>query len=88
MYVIRKLRLNRFRAVPIQSARRLFELFGLSAPKVESQQTAEDLTTVVPYGAKKTQVLDLGVQMAEKAKDFAENPESTKPLPQLKPREK
>lgn len=87
MYVIPKLRLNRFKSVPCPSSRRLFELFGLSPAKIESAQTAENIENVIPTGARKTQLLELGSKMAEKAADFVENPKSTKPLDQIKPRD-
>lgn len=86
MFVIKKLRLNRFKSVPIVSSRRLFELFGLSAPKVESQQTAADPSDVIPAGARKTQLLELGCRMASKATEFLENP-NAEPLPDTKPKE-
>ena len=87
MFVIRALRLNKFKPSPIVTPRRLFQLFGLSAPKVNSQQTAEAIDQTIPYGAKPTQLLQLGVQMAENASDFAEHPETAKPLDPVKPRE-
>lgn len=87
MFVIPKLRLNRFKPVPCPSSRRLFELFGLTPAKVESAQTAEAIDQVIPTGARKTQLLELGSKMAEKAADFVENPQHTKPLADLKPRD-
>lgn len=88
MFVIPKLRLNRFKSVPVPSSRRLFELFGLSDPLYESQSTAQDVQDVIPVGAKKTQLLGLGAEMADKAREFAENPSATDPLTRTKPRDK
>lgn len=90
MYVIKKLRLNKFKAMPVQTARRLYELKGFSKPEAESQMTASDenMQQPLPYGGKKTQLLGLGVEMAEKAAEFAENPSATNPLPNITPREK
>lgn len=86
MYVIPKLRLNRFKACAVPSARRLFSIFGFSAPKVESQQTAADLDQVIPSGARKTQLLGLGAAMAEKAVEFQNDPKGTKPLQNKDPK--
>ena len=86
MFVIEELCLNKFKPVPVPSPRRLKQLFGLSDPLYTSKQTAENLEVVIPYGAKKTQVLALGQKMAEKAAEFVENP-NAEPLERINPRE-
>lgn len=88
MYVIKKLRLNHFKSSPIVSSRRLFEMFGLSEPKIQSSQTAEDPTQVIPFGARKVQQLELATEMAQKAAEFAVSPSNTEPMKEVKPREK
>lgn len=84
MFVIKKLRLNRFKPQPVLTPRQLFEKFGQSEPVVKSNQTAEDITSVVPFGARKTQVLQLANDMAVKAQEFIDDPRNTNPLPQRK----
>lgn len=62
-------------------------MFGFSPAKVQSSQTAENVTEVIPVGAKKTQLLELGSRMAAKAAEFVESPDSTKPLEHVNPRD-
>lgn len=86
MYVIEKLRLNKFSAQPVLSARELARTVGLSDPKFQSQQTAKDMEVVIPFGAKKTQTMALGQEMASKAAEFIDNP-NAKPLDFKQPKD-
>lgn len=86
MYVIEKLRLNKFQPSPVLTGRQLYAKFGYSDPRIQSKQTAEEIECVVPNGARKTQVLALANDMANKAAEFAENPNAD-PLPYRNPNE-
>ena len=88
MFVTKKLRLNRFRAVPIPTPRRMFQLYGLKAPAVVSKQTAEVIDETIPFGVHKTQALSLANDMAAKAVEFIEDPKNTDPLPFVDPKKK
>lgn len=89
MYVIPKMRLNRFVSSPCPSPRRLFQMFGFSKPAFESQTTSDQvIDEVIPIGARKTQVMQLGAEMALKAAEFASNPNSTEPLQRELPKDK
>lgn len=87
MYVIQKLRLNKFQPSPVMTPRQLFEKFGQSDPLIKSQQTAEEIECVIPTSARKMQVLALANDMAEKAVEYAENPNAD-PLPYIKPKDR
>lgn len=84
MFCIKKLRLNRFVSTIVPTARRLFDMFGYK-PAVESHQTAENPHEVIPFGAKKTQLCQLGVTIAEKASEMVDNP-NAKPLQRVEPK--
>lgn len=89
MYVIKKLRLNRFRAVPVPRSRVLYRSMGYSDPKYPSQQTAENIDVVLPMeSVAKTKTLALAHDIAEKAVEFAENPQATSPLQPVQPKHK
>lgn len=89
MYVIPKMRLNRFVSSPCPSPRRLFQMLGFSKPAFESQTTPEQcINEAIPIGARKTQVMQLGAEMALKAAEFAQNPNATQPLQREQPKEK
>lgn len=87
MYVLKPLRLNKFQPRPNVSSRRLFDLFGYSKPAVNSKQTSENVDAVIPAAASKLQALALGQEIAEKRKEFEQNPEQTAPLGRIKPSE-
>lgn len=88
MYVIEKMRLNRFVSSPCPSPRRLFQMLGFSKPAFESGSTPECIDETIPMGARKTQVMQLGAEMAQKAAEFASNPENTSPLQREQPKNK
>lgn len=87
MKVIKKLKLNRFKSMPVVSSRKLYEMYGESEPKAPSKLTAENPDDVIPYGAKKTQALGLAEEMIQKALEFKKDPKGTESLPDRKPRE-
>lgn len=85
MYVIRKLRLNRFKARPCLTPRELYLKHGLSEPKIQSQLTAQVEEVTGPVSAHKTQQLALAQEIEKKAAQFAADPDNTKPLERLDP---
>lgn len=84
MYVIKKLKLNKFKASPVLTGKQLKAKYGYSEPAVDSNETAENIEVTVPFGARKLQVLSLANDMADKAAEFMNNPDA-EPLPFIKP---
>ncbi len=85
MYVIRKLRLNRFKARPCLTPRELYLKHGFSEPQYKSQLTAQVEEITGPVSARKTQQLALAQEIEKKAAQYAADPENTKPLERLDP---
>lgn len=85
MYVIKKLKLNKFVERPVASPSALFKQYGYSDPQFVSRETVENMEVSVPRIARKTQLQELAARMARKAEEFAENPANTKPLPDVPP---
>lgn len=67
MFVIKKLRLNKFVARPIVSNRSLFVAMGQKPATIESKDTADCYDSPHIEGASKTKVLGLAAQIASKA---------------------
>lgn len=67
MFVIKKLRLNKFVARPIVSGRALFTAMGNKPATIESKDTAECYNAPTAEGATKTKILGLAQQIANKA---------------------
>lgn len=86
MYVIKKMRLNKFQPCPTPSAKELYKQFGESKPLYPSKQTAESIHDTVPIGTSKTKLLSIAKDVAEKAAEFKAHPESTEPLVRRDPR--
>ena len=64
-------------------------MLGFSKPAFDSQQTPDQcIDEVIPFGARKTQVMQLGAEMALKAAEFASNPDTTLPLERELPKSK
>lgn len=80
MFVIKKMRLNRFQPRPIVSNRELFLAKGECPGTIDSKESAECFNEPSLQGASKTQILGLAQKIGQKAYEFSKNPDSTKPL--------
>lgn len=72
MYVIKKLRLNKFQPRPIVSNRALFVAMGKKPATIESKDTSDCFDTPSVEGATKTKILGLASQIASKAIEMRE----------------
>lgn len=85
MYVIKKMKLNKFVERPVASPSALFKQYGYSEPQFVSKETAENMDVSVPRISRKTQLLEFADRVAAKAEEFAKNPTGTSPLPNVPP---
>lgn len=67
MFVIKKLRLNKFVARPIVSNRALFHAMGEKPATIQSKETAECYDQPTAEGASKTKILGLAEQISRTA---------------------
>lgn len=80
MFVIKKLRLNKFVARPIVSNRALFVAVGDKPATIQSKDTSDCFDQPTVEGATKTKVLGLAQEIANKAVEYRQNSEETTPL--------
>lgn len=73
MFVIKKLRLNKFVARPIVSNRALFVAMGQKPATIESKDTSECFDAPTVEGATKTKVLGFAQEIAQKAYEMRES---------------
>lgn len=73
MFVIKKLRLNKFVARPIVSNRSLFVAMGNKPATIQSKDTADCFDAPTVEGATKTKVLGLAQEIAKKAVEMKES---------------
>lgn len=85
MYVIKKMQLNKLKAMPIVSNRALFLSCGPKPATIESKDTSDCATDPVPYGAKPTQLLGLAQEMINKAYEMRETEGNAQPLTPINP---
>lgn len=85
MYVIRKMRLNKFEPTPISSPRALFARKGEQPAPVESKLTQDCIADAMPGNPSKLQALALGDEIAKKAYQFAKDPDHIEPLDRVDP---
>lgn len=67
MFVIKKLRLNKFVARPIVSNRALFTAMGEKPATIQSKDTSDCFNQPTAEGASKTKVLGLAEEISRKA---------------------
>lgn len=82
MYVIKKLRLNRFKPQPIASARALYARMKgqLTNTDTGSKCTSDCISDAGINNLDKMQTYALGDKILAKRQQFRENPEGTAPL--------
>lgn len=73
MFVIKKLRLNKFVARPIVSNRALFLAMGQKPATIESKDTSDCFDAPTVEGATKTKVLGFAQEIARKAYEMHES---------------
>lgn len=73
MFVIKKLRLNKFVARPIVSNRALFVAMGQKPATIESKDTSDCYSEPTVEGATKTKVLGFAQEIAHKAYEMRES---------------
>lgn len=78
MYVIKKLRLNKFVARPIVSNRALFTAMGEKPATIQSKDTSECFNQPTAEGASKTKVLGLAEEISRKAYLNSQSVETSK----------
>lgn len=72
MFVIKKLRLNKFEARPIVSNRALFQAIGEKPASIQSKDTSDCYNEPTVEGATKTKVLGFAQEIAAKAYEMKE----------------
>lgn len=72
MFVIKKLRLNKFVARPIVSNRALFVAMGQKPATIQSKDTSDCFDAPTVEGATKTKVLGFAQEIAAKAYEMRE----------------
>lgn len=80
MFVIKKLRLNKFVARPIVSNRALFVAMGQKPATIESKDTSDCFDAPTVEGATKTKVLGFAQEIARKAYEMRESNGNTESL--------
>lgn len=80
MFVIKKLRLNKFVARPIVSNRALFTAIGEKPATIQSKDTPDCFDAPTVEGATKTKVLGLAAQIASKAVEMKESEGNATPI--------
>lgn len=85
MYVIKKMQLNKLKAMPIVSNRALFLSCGPKPATIDSKDTSDCATDPVPYGAKPTQLLSLAQDMINKAYEMRDTGGNAQPLTPTNP---
>lgn len=78
MFVIEKMKLNKFEPRPIQSNREIALCKGESAPLIQSKDTAECFSEPSIIGASKTKMLGLAQDISNKAIAHAKAEETSK----------
>lgn len=73
MFVIKKLRLNKFVARPIVSNRALFTAMGEKPATIQSKDTSDCFNQPTVEGATKTKVLGLAQEISRKAYEMRES---------------
>lgn len=73
MFVIKKLRLNKFVARPIVSNRSLFVAMGNKPATIQSKDTADCYDAPTVEGATKTKVLGLAQEISRKAYEMRQS---------------
>lgn len=73
MFVIKKLRLNKFQPRPIVSNRALFVAMGQKPATIESKDTSDCFDAPTVEGATKTKVLGFAQEIAAKAYEMRES---------------
>lgn len=73
MFVIKKLRLNKFVARPIVSNRALFVAVGDKPATIQSKDTSDCFDQPTVEGATKTKVLGLAQEISQKAYEMRES---------------
>lgn len=82
MYVIPKMRINKFEPKPIVSNRQLFASRGQQPATIESKDTSDCFNQPSIQGASKTKVLGLAQEICEKALEHARKGENATPTMQ------
>lgn len=67
MYVIADMMVNKLQPKPVVTNKAMFVSCGARPCNIESKDTADCIKDPVPYGARKTQLISLGQQMAATA---------------------
>lgn len=81
MYVIQKLRLNKFQSQPVTSARALFaRMKGKLVETTGSKQTSDCISDAGLVNVNKLQELALADAIIQKQNEFAKDPDDTDPL--------
>lgn len=88
MFVIPKMQINKFESRPVLSNRQMFLMSGSKPATFESKDTADCANEALPIGARKTQLLGLAQEIAQKAVEMKNSNGSAEPLEPTNPREK
>lgn len=80
MYVIKKLKLNKFVARPIVSNRALVAAVGNKPATIQSKDTSDCYDSPTCEGATKTKVLGLAMEIANKAVEMRETEGHAAPI--------
>lgn len=87
MYVIHKMRLNKFQPLPVLSPRALYARLGYTPSKQVSKQTPDCVGDASIGNCNKLQSLALAERIVTTSEHFKKDPEHTEPLERIDPAE-